>query len=463
VLIFLSVLFLPFAAAAQTDIQQEITDLLKENKVDEADERVDAYLKEDPGNVDALVMKGNVIYKRYLMDQFSHSILSGNENESIYDQSMGYLSAPPVILTRETANEINRLWLRAASSAPDRADIHFGICEVYSSALMKNELLRYLKRVQQAVPSEPDLPYLLADYARNLKERRRIEDALEVYEAIANMFPQHGGIRSDIAGEYYEAGRLHNAEIYINEALGKKDLDEMVYGNAFFISTIIGNYDLALKAVRSEANIVGHKHDKLYYGLVQMARQQPEWRQTLKDYIAVETENEAHKALALRLSGANFSFSDEDLKVVIELALPDHFKLPVYEAFMKAHPDKFDPAFQLAETLTYHGNYVKATDIFRDMNLSGTSVEQREAFNFYHAWALYRNEEIENAVTEWEPLLDSENFYFKSAASYFLARWELTEGNKLEASELFGSIASRSGESKYAMYSKNLLEALEAD
>lgn len=462
-LIFLSVLSLPFAAVSQTDFQKEVTDLLKLNKVDEAEAKVEAYLQKEPGNLDALVMKGNVIYKRYLLEEFSHSILSGNENESVYDKSMGYLSAPPVILTREKATEINQLWLRAASEAPDRADIHFGICEVYSAALMKNELLLYLKTVKNSVEDDPDMPYYLADYARNLKERNRFDDALEVYEAIAKLYPNHGGIRSDIAGEYYEAGQLHKAELYVNDALSKGNLDEMVYGNAFFISTIIGNYDLALKAVRKEADIQKHSRDKLFYGLIQMAREEPDWRTTVKAYLAIETENDAHKALALRLTSSKFSYSDEDLKMVIDLALPDHFKLPVYEAFMKANPDDFDPAFQYGETLTYHGNYQKATDVFRDTPLAGVTNAQREAYTFYHAWALYKNEEYENAFTEWEALADSENGYFKSAAAYFMARFELNEGNFSEAKTLFESVADGAADSKYSMYSKNLLEAMQSN
>lgn len=459
-LIFLSILTLPLAAIAQPDIQQEITTLLKANKVEEAAQRVDAYLDKDPNNVDALVMKGNVVYKRYLLAEFSNRVLSGNENESIYDPAIGYLGAPPVILTREKANEINRIWLRAAALAPERTDIHFGICEVYSSALMTNELIRHLKTIKPQLPSDPDTPYLLADYARNLKDRNRTDDAFEVYKQIISMYPNHGGIHSDLANEYYQAGKMYFAEIAIAEALKKDHLDEMVYGNAFFISAVMGNYDLALKAARNEAKLQGHHHDELFYGLVQLSQGQREWRTTLKNYLSVEEDDDGHKALALLLTSASFSFSDVDLKAVIELAVPDHFKLPVYEAFMLARPDDFDPAFQYAETLTYHANYQKATDIFREISMEGLSTQQREAFNFYHAWALYKNDEFENAITEWEPLENSENFFFQSASIYFLARFELYEGNPRTAKEYFERIAPRAGESKYAMYAKNILEAM---
>ena len=89
----------------QSNITNEIEALLTPETVGQAESKVDEYLQKDPDNVDALVMKGNVIYYKYTIDKPQLALIA-NTNESIYDNTIGYLEDPVIILPVEVADKI---------------------------------------------------------------------------------------------------------------------------------------------------------------------------------------------------------------------------------------------------------------------------------------------------------------------------------------------------------------------
>ena len=452
----LTILFCCFTMVifGQSDFIREIDTLITPEGIDMAESKVNEYLMKNPDNVDALIMRGNIIYYKYTQDQPQIEVLA-NSNESVYDNTIGFLQDPVVILPVHIADSINAEFFKALKADKKRQDIYYGICHIYSISLQTDKLLDFLPRLKDNVDIDENSPYNFADYARNFIDRDQFDDGMRIYTRISELFPKTGGILSDMASEYYTHGDLEKAREYADKALARKEVDDMTYGNAFFIYAIMEDYESALNALQKKSETEKNKDYLLYRGLLEL-NQNKDWKPTLTEYLQSDNNDEGGNKLAAYLLHNEFENSMDAYKEINDIQLTDAFKILIHK-YYKTRTAEFLPAFNYAEALTYNHRYKDAITAFAEIKTDSLSGEDMDDLNFYYAWALYNNSDTAGAVKKWEMLLTSENFYCKSAAAYFIGKYFLNQGDKEKAREYFLMVSDRASESKYATLCWNMV------
>lgn len=444
--------FLCTFAFCQGKIAEDISALLQAGKLSEAEELTNRYLLEDPASVDAIMMKGNILLNKYLIEQKAILSVSPNFDESVYSSDIGAIEEPPIVLPKSLAQDIARLWLAALKLDPSREDIYLGLATVYSWSGMKEELIAWLPVMKEHGTHLETPVYTMADYARNLKSRGDFEGAMKVYKAVHQLFPQEYGLISDIAGEYFFAGRMDSALYYITLALQGNDLDEMTLGNGFFIRSLSGDFDGALEVL---SRMPGNDH-LFYQGLLKFYRNEKKWEKPLEKFLQSGPDSTDAVAVSLFLSDAFHADLDTYLQLD-ELDLGDAFKILIHLKFREIQ--HFIPWFKTAETYCYHQLYGQAAEAFRQLEDANLYLEpeDRENVDFYYAWTLYKLDNSSGALARWDRLLDSQDFFKKSAACWFIGKYYFDKGEKIKARDFFSIVADQPGASKYAMMCWNYM------
>jgi len=439
---FLSVHHTSFA---QQNIIDDIESLIKAGKIAEADNLTNRYLVDDPVNTDLLMMKGNVLLNQHIIEQQAQLSIRPNYNESIYDMNVLENGPHPISLDKKTAGRIAKLWWAAATLDPAREDMDLGLCQVYAISDMADALVAYLPTLKEKVVNVEDLHYQMATYARNLKERGDFEGSVAVYKEIARLYPEKKGLLSDIAGEYFFADQADSARHYIQLSLANAGTDETILGNAFFISSLLGDYDTALEAIR---RLPGNGN-LLYEGVLKFYRGEKKWQKPLEKFL--QGNPDSTDAIAAKV------LIDKDLKLnldtylrLTELDLGDATKILIHQKFWEA--GGFLPIFNTAETYSFNHQFRKAVSVFANIGEKELNMdaEDRETYLFYYAWALRQNGQLDAAKEQWAKLLGSSDFYKKSAAHWFVGKYFFDKGEKEKGREYFAKMATDPSASKYA-------------
>lgn len=456
---YLAILFIlgSNCCLAQPSVMQEIGMLISPETMDLASEKVEEYLAADPNNVDALVMKGNVIYYNYNYSQPLE--LHTNDNESIYDRSIGLMGEPATVVPENIADSVITIWLQAVGIDSTRDDVHMGICHLYSISLQADKLIEYMPTLLAYTNGQLDA-YKMENYARNFLDRDAIDEGMAVYLAIAELFPDDAGVYSDMAGEYYALGNMDKAMEYVDLSMQHEKADDIAYGNAFFLYSVNGEYDKALEAHKTMCLLQGNEVNPtldymLYDGLVRLASGDESGKDILQSYLDSADGMGPEQKLAQIMLKENASYTE-----AVNVQLHDGYKLLVNDYFRKQGND-FMPAFNYAEILTYNHRYEAAVQAFNEIDTTGLSQREMEDIYLYRGWSLYETNQLEKANEDWFKLLGSDQFYYQSAAAWFLGSYCLQMGNKTEASEYFNLVAGNSSRSKYATMCWNALNELE--
>ena len=150
------------------------------------------------------------------------------------------------------------------------------------------------------------------------------------------------------------------------------------------------------------------------------------------------------------LTAKDFELNMDNYIGIIENDLGDPTKILIHQKFMET--GAFLPAFNAAETYCFNKRYDQAIALFsatekRDFALD---TDDRESFYFYYAWALQESGQKETAREKWEILLESTDFYKKSAAHWFVGRYYFDTGEKAKGREYFAKMAVDPSASKFA-------------
>ena len=426
-------------------IIEDIRALIKAGKLADAENLTNRYIVDDPVNIDLLMMKGNVILNKYIIEEQAQLSLRPNYEENIYKLGQLEKGPHPVTVDQKTARRVAKLWRAAATLDPSREDLHLGVCQVYAISGLKEELLAYLPVAKEKAAGLDELHIQLARYAQNLKERGDFEGSIEVYKKVAEMYPEYPGLTSDIAAEYFYAGQLDNAQTYLKKSLTVANADEATLGNAFFLSSLMGDYDTALEAIR---RLPGNG-DVLYEGILKFYRNEKKWEKTIKRFLEGNPDSSDAEAAKV-LIAKDFKLSIENYIGIIENDLGDPTKILIHEKFRETK--EFLPAFNAAETYTYNQRYAAAVAIFSAIEARNFDLDtdDREQYLFYYAWALHQNGQKEESASKWEQLLESDDFYKKSAAHWFVGKYHYDQGDKPKGREYFAKMAVDPSASKYA-------------
>ncbi|MEZ4934877.1 MAG: tetratricopeptide repeat protein [Saprospiraceae bacterium] len=426
-------------------IIEDIRALIQAGRLAEAENLTNRYIVDDPINIDLLMMKGNVVLNKYIVEEQAQLSLRPNYEEDIYKLGQLEKGPHPVTVDRTTAEKVARLWRAAATLDPSRKDLQLGICQVYAISGMKEELLAYLPTAKEKAAGLDELHIQLARYARNLQERGDFDGAMEVYEKVAELFPEYPGLLSDMAGEYFYAGQLEKAKEYLRRSLAVLNADEATLGNAFFLSSMMGDYDTALEAIR---RLPGNG-SLLYEGVLKFYRNEKKWEKPIEKFLSENPDSSDAKAANI-LVAKDFKLDMDNYIGIIENDLGDPTKILIHEKFRETKT--FLPAFNAAEAYCYNRRYDAAVAIFSEIENGDFDLDadDREQFLFYNAWSLHQDGQLSASVKIWEQLLDSEDFYKKSAAHWFVGKYYFDQGDKAKGRAYFSKMAVDPSASKYA-------------
>lgn len=385
----------------------------------------------------------------------------GNEEESIYDSSIGFLGEGSSLVAPEVAKKVAVYFKRALSRSPERMDIQLGLCWVYANAGLKNELVARFPELKKHSGDKEGLQYNMGDYARIILENYSFDDGIFVYRAITKLYPRDGNIINDMAALYFQQGDLDTALKYFTQAASMSQRDEMTLANLVLINAVVGNYD---KSVQYQKQVSEMKKDDtylLYRALYQRLTGDPGWQEELKVFINNNQDKENSKPytdMARSLLPVSGQYGYKQYESSVNHKVETHFDIVNFDWATKQFPDKFGPTFDLADMYTFYQNYRKAIPLYERIekeNLTRTR-DEREKLDFYHAWALYRAGSVDEANRRWLRLLDAEDFYRKSAACYFLGNYHYQRKEYEKASDYFKRVKDDASKSKYANFANNL-------
>lgn len=460
---------LAVASPALTISRAETTDfsgvvaLIKTFQYDEAEATIDAILKKEPDNVNALMYKGNLRF--YHGSNAGRIQLFGNEDESIYDDSIGYLGEGSSLISREAARDAAAYYQRALAIAPQRMDIQLGLCWAYANGGMKDDLIARFPALRQYSGNRQGLQYNMGDYARIIAENYSLPDGMAVYREIARLYPDDGNITNDMAAVYFKKGDLATALQYFREAAAKKHRDDTTLENLALIYAVTGEDDKSVQAEKTASWLKKDATYPLYEALYKRLAGTPGWEEEIKTFIS---QNKARKQYAAYVQFAGTllpaagKYTFEQYKAGGNKELPSHFHILNDEWAARQFPDRFEPSYLLANSLTYYQNYARALPLYEHIEQAklAKTTEEREKLDFSHAWALYRAGQTDAANERWKTLLDSQDFYRKSAAAYFLGSYYYKKKDYKQAIAYFRRVEADAAKSKYATYCDNLYHAI---
>lgn len=448
---------------AKTTDYSAIVASIKNRDLDKAEVLVDALLKNEPNNVDALMYKGNILY--FKGSNVGAIQLYGNEDESVYSSDIGEIGEGSALTTPEVAKNVAVYFKRALDKAPQRMDIQLGLCWTYANAGMKDELVARFPALRK-YGNKPGLQYNMGDYARVIVDNYSFDDGIAVYREIARLYPHDGNIINDIGVMYMKKkGDLDTALKYYRRAAGMKDRDDATLANLAVVAAMSGDYDEAARAQQMLSVINKDTTYRLFNVLNKRLKKQPGWQEDAQAFIKQNKSKNnfgAYVEFAGTLLPVAGKSSLAQYKAGAAKEVPSHFHVINDEWAAKEFPDQFDAVFPLADTMTFHQNYRKALALFDriDQRKLAKGQDQVEQATLLHAWALYRADQPEAANERWKTLLGSKNFYRKSAASYFLGNYYYKKKDYQQAAEYFGRVKEDASKSKYANYASNLYDAI---
>jgi tetratricopeptide (TPR) repeat protein len=456
------ILFSSFSASSQT-LQDTLWNLIKERKFAEADTMATLALQRDSGNVDALMMKGNIMLNSYL-DSADTASFYIPFYESVFDTSASESPVPIRIIPARLAIAVDSIWKKCLRINNRRVDIHQGLCYVYSLALMKNELLAHLPVLKEVVGDEPGLMFSMGEYAQLFGERGRFDEAMEIYRSIETWYPEQAGLLSDIGLMYYHKGKMKEAKSYFIRSMDAPHPDEIVYSNARLFFTAEGSYDRALKAAIMLAGIDKSHEGLLYRGIYEYYLDDKNWRASLEAFLKL---NEGQRDRnTLKLARALLSKSNRhDFKSYLEIdtmEMQEIYTFMLHKRAMDRFTQEYAPVMNYGTITGFYYSYSESAKAFglAESRKIIIPAGMQEDHILFHAWALQQSGMKIEAAIQWKKLLYSSDFFRKSAAAYFYGSYMLGIGYVKDAEATFSLVSAQAERSKFATYCARLLEGL---
>jgi tetratricopeptide (TPR) repeat protein len=454
VVLFLAGLY----AHAQTGIVPAATQLIVNKQYDAANAYLDSILKKDKKNVDALMMKGNVILNRELAKQ-PDIALYGNAEEDYYSNSAGTIQENVKVIPPGVAKEVAAIWEKCLKIDKARFDIRKGLCSVYAMALMKEELKQQLAVMIPVVRTDEEQAYNLAEYARKFKERGRFEDAMDVYVFIAQQFPNLAGIRCDIASEYFFDGQLNLALQWLDSATTKPNMDETTYLNAAFTYSELAYYDNAQKLLDEYSVEFGRNMGQFYRGLRLFAEMDKSYADTLSSFVATSDSTSYYNetTLAKNLLLYRDTFTMNNFRRIVESEVPEYYRVLVYQRAVKQFADSCEAYVRYGAFNNLLKNYSAAVQFLEEGEgcVMDSLLTEYQSMNY--GFSLYMLGQYDKALPVLQRVVNSNNTYRNQAANYFTAKILLAYKRPEDAKVYLQKITTSEKQSKYKQLTQQLL------
>lgn len=442
------------AALAQSTATSVTTEFIKQGKWQQASHYIDSVIRRNPKDVDALMMKGNVILN-YALDTTPPMQFITEDDASIFTASV---KDKPKLLATKTVYAVERIWRKCLLLDSTRADISKGLCTVYAMALMRDSLEKEIPRLMKIEKDDGEQAFRMCEYARKFKERNRFDEAMQVYQFIAKQYPALAGVRCDIASEYFYTGHMNEALAWLDSTYNFKTVDETSFLNGAFTYSLLGYFDDAQNVLNTYSRIYQRKMDVFYYGLRQFADTSAKYAETLRGFCAATDSNAYYSEYytAQRLIALADSFTLETYKALIaDKTIPDFYKPLIHQrALRQLTENSCDPYLQYGVLLSSTNNYKAATQFLEDAEQCRKEGVELQYWMMHYAYSLYMVGEKEKALDYFKPLKQSSNHVIADVAQYFSGVILKAQGKVDETYKLFSGLTMSQNPTKYATLAK---------
>lgn len=451
-LLTLSLFTFHFCAKAQKEIISTGTDYIVAKDYKGANRYLDSVLKKNPKNVDALMMKGNVILN-WAMDTTAPMKFITTLDESPYTS----FKNRPVQLSAKNVAAIEKFWHKALAIDSTRFDIRKGLCTVYAMALMGDSLKAEIVRLVSTEKDDGEQAFRTCEYARKFKERNRFEEGMEIYAFIAKLFPNVAGVRCDIGSEYYYHGNLNEALAWFDSCFNFKSVDETSFLNGAFTYSLLGYFDDAQSVLNTYSKIYDRKMDRFYYGLRLFADSMDTYSTVLTEFCNTVDSNSYYNevTLARKLLQYRDSFSIKDYKALIDdKDIEDYYKVLIHQRAVKQFNNNCEPFLIFGVLQASIQNYSAAVQFLEEGKACTMGKSQTEYWLLHYGYTLYRLGQTENAAYYLKQLLESENLFTRHAATYYLGKIKIQTGETAEGRTMLHVLATEPKPTKYVTMAK---------
>lgn len=449
--------FLFFASHFSLFSQQEVisrsTEFITAGKYVFANHYLDSILKKNSKNVDALMMKGNVILNRSLENLPVINMIT-KDDETIFSSDVTNKNI--TILPTDTVHSIEKFWRKCLKTDSTRNDIRKGLCTMYAMALMTEELKKEITVIAKTEKNEDgEKAYRIAEYARKIKERGMFDEAMGIYQLIAKLYPDLAGIRCDIASEYFYEGRLTEALAWLDSCYNFKTVDETSFLNGAFIYSELGYFDDAQNVLNTYSRIYQRKMDQFYYGLRLFADSSDKYFETLNSFIQSVDSNSYSTEIycAQKLLAFRDSFKTENHEQLAnDNSIPDYYKVLVHTRALRQFSKNCEPSLIYGVYQSSIRNYSAAVQ-FLEENCE-MSLQQKEYWKLNYAYVLFMLGDKDKSLQYFGQLYQSANLFTQHAAKYFSAKMLSEFKKNVEAKNLLEELVSSKVETKYTQLAK---------
>lgn len=456
---FLFFTIISFCIAAQPSaLVNTASDFIRQQKYDEGIQYVDSILKTDSKNVDALMMKGNIILNRDLWNQPDPQVIVTSD-ESIYIETFEVNAERKKTVAAKTEAEVEALWLKCLRIDSNRIDICKGLAMLYAMAINKPKLKATILDIKRVEPDNGEQAFNLNEYARKIKDRGRFDDAMEIYRYIANLYPAVAGVRADMASEYFYEGRLNDALTWLDSTFNFKTVDETSFLNGAYLYSELGYFDNAQDVLNSYSKIYDRKMGSFYFGLRQFSDSLPEYYNTLKYFTDVVDSNAYYGEYILSKQLLNYrdSFTLNNYHATLNMNVPDAYKVLIHTRAVKQFAD-CDPYIRYGIQQSKARNFSAALQFLEEGENCQLDANKHEYWQLLYGYTLYYARMYDKAINTLSAVRASANAFRKDAASYFIGLSLLNTGKREEAKKEFDKV--NSGLNKYTALSMYRLNQL---
>ncbi len=429
---------------AQPDVVAQATQYIVAKEYATANRYLDSVLKKQKRNVDALMMKGNVVLNAAL-DTTQSVFLFSTENESVLHNE---LRDKKSTYDPRTLAQVEAMWLRCLAWDKRRTDIRKGLCSVYSLYGAQRPLLQQIRKLKQQQPADDEQVYSLATYARKVKAEVGFREGMQVYAHLATLYPHVAGLRCDIASEYFYQGDLKSCFQWLDSCHQFQNIDETSYLNGAFIYSQLGYFEDALHWLQRYDTAFNRMMSVFYKGMMNFAEE--ENTTTLRQFVQQADSNlyfEEYR-LATSLLDADTTFNMNTFRALIAANTPEWYKPFLYVRAMKKFPGNCEPVYLYGIYHNRINNLSAAVQLLTEGTHCEMTDEQHELWLLHYAYALYKTRDLPNANSYFLQLTGSTNPFYRQAADYFLI-------NKADSSdkttEVLHHLAQAQPATKYAV------------
>jgi tetratricopeptide (TPR) repeat protein len=459
-LLLFILLFIDGKALAQSDIIiNTVTLCITEGKYNDAEKFLDSLLRVEPKNIDALMMKGNVLLNYAIMQAPPMNTITPDD-ESVYSQDLASLKTPTVLIPKDEALKVDKLWRQCIGIDSGRLDIRQGICTLYGMADMKKELLDYLPVITSAGKVKgKDFVYALMQYAQLLQDRGDKQGAYEAYKKIATLYPGISSVWCQLATAYRANGDMANARLYADRAFAAPP-DMSACGDALDIYAVLGEYTKVLPALKTISRDSLYPVYSFYDGIYRYAHHDTTWRGQLANYVKqfpTPPDSDILYTAASYMLAPQFRDDYHDFIRLLTFANSDFYTGLVIDKAVHDFKDSIQPYLEQAKLMVDGHNYPKANAIYASIENKKMDAELQTVYQMEYGFSLYCAGEYAKAINRFSKITDPA---FMVIADYFIAQSYLKSGNKPKALIYFKAILDSKDESKYSYLSKLAVEKI---